>query len=190
MKSIRIVPLFLVATSLAAQNHSPEVFAQIGYLKVGSDEGTIGDGTSYGGGFVVPIHRRIVAELDTQTVHVESTYAPDGYYGTRRTMVLGNVLYRRDKGRVHWFVGSGVGGQFVDSTSRMGDFAEGYTPEPRWLEISPGVYQYEHQDKRPIYFAPKAGFVAYVRKNLGVRVDVAFASWHVGVRIGMAYTFR
>ena len=191
MKSYKIIPILLFAASLSAQSNSPEVFAQIGYQTERTDGGTIGFGPSYSGGFVVPIHRRLVAELDVWTFGEEKTRDPDRYSRERETVVLGNVLYRWGGERIQFFAGSGIGGYTTDSTSRDSGFPEDFVASHSgYREVSPGVYQIDHQGSGAIYLAPKFGFVAYFQRNLGVRVDMTAVQFHLGFRIGVAYTFR
>ena len=191
MKRYKIILTLLCAASLSAQSNSPEVFAQIGYQTERTDGGTIGFGPTYSGGFVVPIDGRFVAELDVWTFGEEKTREPDRYSRERETVVLGNVLYRWGSERMQFFAGSGIGGYTRDSTSRDSGFPEDFVPpHSGYQEVRPGVYQLDHQGRGAIYLAPKFGFVAYLQRNLGIRVDMTAVQFHLGFRIGVAYTFR
>lgn len=191
MKHYKIIPILLCAASLSAQSNSPEVFAQIGYQTERTDGGTIGFGPSYSGGFVVPIDGRFVAELDVWTFGEENTRNPDRYSRERQTVVLGNVLYRWGGERMQFFAGSGIGGQTTSNTSRNSGLPEDFfSPHSGYREISPGVYQIDHRRSGAVYLAPKFGFVAYFQRNLGVRADITAVYFHLGFRIGVAYTFR
>lgn len=186
----KIVPILLCAASLSAQPNSPEVFAQVGYQTERTDGGTIGFGPTYSGGLVVPIDGRFVAELDVWTFGEEKTRDPDRYSRMRETVVLGNVLYRWGSERMQFFAGSGIGGYATDSTSRISGFREDLVPHLGYREVSPGVYQFDHRGSGAIYLAPKFGFVACFQRNLGVRVDMTAVQFHLGFRVGVAYTFR
>jgi len=191
VRHYQITAIFLCTATLSAQSNGPEVFAQIGYQTERTDGGTIGFGPSYSGGFVVPIGGRFVTELDVWTFGEEKTPAPDRYYKERETVVLGNVLYRWGGERMQFFAGSGIGGYTTASTSRYSGSPEDIVPpHSGYREVSPGVYQFEHQSSGAVYLAPKFGLVKYLQRNLGIRVDITAVQFHLGFRIGLAYTFR
>ena len=182
--------LLLAPAPLSAQSDKPEVFVHAGMFRVGTDEGVIGNAASFGGGVSIPINRRLAAELDVQTGQVaEFMGSPDEFHRTRRTLVLGNLLYRWGSARGYVFAGAGAGAQLVDSTSRSGNFIPEYTPEG-WREIRPRVFEIDRSGARPVVFAPRAGFVVYPLQRLGLRADIYAASWHLGVRIGAVYRFN
>lgn len=184
------VAMLLAPSSLSAEQDGPSVFTQVGGLRLGSDEGTIGHTASFGGGIAVPIHRRLITELDVLTGEVEKWRSDDDLYRTRRTTVLGNLLYRWRIQRAQVFAGGGLGGQFVRST-----YIEKYEGGESWREIGeqeirPGVFEFKYRDARPVLFAPKAGFVVYPWGRLGVRAEVFMVSWHMGIRLGISYRLK
>lgn len=191
MKYWKIIPILLCAASLSARSNSPEVFAQIGYQTERTDGGSIGFGPTYSDGFVVPVDGSFVAEFDVWTFREEKKRDLDRYSRERETVVLGNVLYRWGGERLQFFAGSGIGGFTRESTSRDSGFPEDFVPRHSgYREASPGVYQLDYQGSGAIYLAPKFGFVGYLQRNLGVRADVTAVQFHLGFRIGVAYTFR
>ena len=183
--------LLLAAVPLAAQSNSPEVFASIGAFSINSDEGSIGRTVSYSSGVSVPFFRNWSAELDALTGKVTRDHpgGPDNFYRTRRTLGIASVVRRWCNRRVCLFAGSGVGIQRRDSVSRSDRFAADYTPQD-WQEIRHGVFELSSSRESPVYFAPKAGVTMYPLPRLGVRTEFSFASYHVNLRIGVAYRFH
>ena len=183
--------LLLAAVPLSAQSNSPEVFASIGAFSINSDEGSIGRTVSYSGGVSVPFFRNWSAELEVLTGKVTSDHpgGPDNFYRTRRTLGIASVVRRWCNRRACLFAGSGVGIQRRDSVSRSDNFAPDYTPQD-WQEIRPRVFETSFSREALVYFAPKAGVTMYPLPRLGVRTEFSFASYHVNLRIGVAYRFH
>ena len=184
------VAMLLGPGSVLAQQDSPSVFTQIGGLRLGADEGSIGTTVSFGGGIAVPIHRRLITELDVLTGQTENRRSEDDLYRTQRTMVLGNLLYRWRNQRVQVFAGGGLGGQFVRSTYLENYQVDEISLEVGEREIRPGVFEFKYRETRPVLFAPKGGFVVYPWGRLGIRAEVFMVSWHMGVRIGISYRLK
>ena len=175
---LRILPvvLLLCPASLSAQAASPSVFIQVGAMNLRGDKGSIGGTVSFGGGILVPIHRRWIAELDVQTAKFQRESSSIDSYRTSRTLALGNVLYFWGSERAQFFAGAGIGAQIEDD---------------EYTELHDDIVErFEFLELRPILFAPKGGFVLYPLRRLGVRTDFYAVSRHVGVRIGMSFRFR
>ena len=64
---LRTTVLLLLPVSLAAQTGGLEVFGGTGMVRVGTDDGVIGDVISVGGGVTVPVAGRWAAEADVVT---------------------------------------------------------------------------------------------------------------------------
>ena len=183
--------LLLAAVPLAAQSNSPAVFASIGAFGINSDEGSIGRTVSYSGGVSVPFFRNWSAELDVLTGKVtrEQPGGPDNFYRTRRSLGIASVVRRWCNHRACLFAGSGVGVQRRDSVTRSDRLDPEHTPQD-WQEIRPRVFEISSSRAAPVYFAPKAGVTLYPLPRLGVRMECSFASYHVNLRIGLAYRFH
>ena len=183
---LRAALLLLLPASLAAQAGGLEVFGGTGMVRVGTDDGVIGDAPSFGGGVTVPLTRRWLAEADVVTGKVHRLAgSPDNKFTTRRTMVVGTVLYRRCGPKACFFAGYGLGAQHVDSLSR---FAES-SPErrPRPIEVSPGMFELRFSEMRPVLFSPRGGFSFYPTPKAGVRIDGGMTSWNKWARIAVTY---
>jgi hypothetical protein len=183
-----VVLLPFLSVALRAQSVAPEVFVHVGTFGAGSDEGRIGRAASLGGGFDVPLSNRFAAELDIQTSEVTRFRlgSLDNFYRTRRTLVIPSLIYRRGGVRAYGFIGMGIGAEFTDSVTREDNFRPDFTPVG-WIEIKPRVFEIDRSDVRRILFAPRAGFVAFPVRRVGVRSDFYIANWHVGARIGIVY---
>jgi hypothetical protein len=161
---------------------SPEAFFHIGRFRVGSDEGSIGSGPSYGGTLTVPIWQRLAVEVDVQTSHVVRRVGQDGdLVETRRTLLIPSLLYRFGHEAVYGFVGAGTGVEFGRSASRFSGI------ESEQSRVEPKV-------------AFRVGAAGFPLSKLGLRGDVFMAmgpdgriippGWHVGIRFGIGYRFK
>ncbi len=166
-----------------------EAFVHVGRFRAGSDEGSIGNSTSYGGTLTVPLSGPIALDLDVQTSEVFRTMGrPSDTYRTRRTLVMPSVLYRLGHGHVYGYAGAGIGAEFDASTYRQ-DVRPGVVSFPAgWHEVSPGVFEL-HQSETVRRVSFRGGFAAFPMRRLGLRADVFVAGWHVGARIGVGYRF-
>lgn len=152
---------------------APEAFVHVGALHMGSDEGGIGTGVSFGSTVTVPLARRLAADLDFQTSQLSRTMGrPDDVYETRRTLLIPSLIYRFGEESVYGYVGGGVGAEFDRSTYTRAGLPSG---EGSSLE-------------RRISF--RGGVAAFPLRRFGVRADFYTASWHLGARIGIGYRFR
>ena len=178
--------LLLFPASLAAQAGGVEVFGGTGIIRVGTDDGVIGDAVSVGGGVTVPLTGRWVAEVEAMTGRVQrSAGRPNDTFTTRRTMVVGSVLYRRCGSRACFFVGYGLGGQFVDSLSRLTESSSELRPRP--IEVSPGMFELRFSEMRPVLFSPRGGFSFYPTSKAGARIDGGMTSWNSWIRLAVTY---
>ena len=183
---LRATLLLLFPASLAAQAGGVEVFGGTGMIRVGTDDGVIGNAVNVGGGVTVPLTGRWVAEVEAMTGRVQrSAGRPNDTFTTRRTMVVGSVLYRRCGSRACFFVGYGLGGQFVDSLSRFTESSPEVRPRP--IEVSPGMFELRSSDMRPVLFSPRGGFWFYPASKAGVRIDGGMTSWNNWIRLAVAY---
>ena len=183
---LRATVVLLLPVSLPAQTGGLEVFGGAGMVRVGTDDGVIGDARSVGGGVTVPLARRWVAEGDLATGRVRRTAgSPDDIFTTRRTMVVGSVLYRRCGPKACFFVGYGLGAQFVNSLNQFTDSSPDLRPQP--IEVSPGMFELRHSDIRPVLFSPRGGFSFYPTRRAGVRIDVGMTSWNNWIRLAATY---
>ena len=135
-------------------------------IRVGTDDGVIGDAVSVGGGVTVPVTGRWVAEVEAMAGRVQrSAGRPDDTFTTSPTMVVRSVLYRRCGSRACFFVGNGLGGQFVDSLSRC----TASSPElgPRPIEVSPGMFELRFSEMRAELFSPRGGFSFHPTSKAG-----------------------
>ena len=171
-----VVLLVLLPVLLGAQ----DLFGGIAAVSIGTDDGTIGSGLGFGGGLSIPLAGRWTAEADAMTVEVGADHnAPGRIYTTRRTMVVGSVLYRWCGSRACVFAGSGLGSQFVSSLSRIADSTVEVDPsEERELRRS-GV--------RRVLFAPRLGASFFHSSNVGVRVDAGLTSYNSWIRLAATY---
>ena len=196
--------LFVATISADAQDRArpieeiraPEVFIHIGRFRARSDEGTIGDGPSYGGTVTIPISRRFVADLDYQTSHATRTtryYSVLFTYQTRRRLWVTSLLYRFGRERVSGFIGGGIGDEWEDSTYRN-DFRSqstpGYAHPPAGSPKIPSGVVETHTSGRESLTSFRSGVVAFPTRNLGLRGELYTAGWHLGARIGVAYRFN
>ena len=119
---LRATVVLLLPVSLPAQTGGLEVFGGAGMVRVSTDDGLIGDARSVGGSVTVPLTSRWVAEGDLARGKVRRTAgSPDNIFATRRTMVVGCVLYRQCGPKACFFVGYDLGAQFVDSLNQFTD---------------------------------------------------------------------
>jgi hypothetical protein len=167
MHGLRVALVFsatLLGFPSTAWTQAPrQIFGTVGHFRGGYSEGSIGNGASVGVGLTVPIAPRLIGELDVQTARVARVYRfrpGDNVYRTRRTLVIGSLLYRWPTPRGYAFAGAGVGDEVVDFSER-----------------------------RLINFAPRAGLVVFPASRLGIRIDAYAASWHLGLRIGATIPF-
>ena len=172
--------------TLTAQPKSPEIFSTIGTLQLGTDDGTLGRAVSYGGGFTVPVTDRMYLGFDFETAQIREIHSNDNFYIRRSTLVIPNICFRWGNEKAYGYVGAGIGGEYVDSRSR-GDHFDPETSLPGHRTIRPGVLEFGFSEWRRILFAPKVGFVAFPVDRIGVKVDFGFASWHMGLRVGVVY---
>jgi hypothetical protein len=167
-----------------------EAFAHIGRFRAGSDEGSIGSGSSYGGTVTVPLPGRVALDLDVQTSEVFKTMGrPSDTYRTRRTLVIPSVLYRFGPERVYGYIGAGIGAEFDASTYRQDLGSSVVSLSAGWQEVSPGVFELRQSETgRMVSF--RGGFAAFPTRRIGLRGDVLVAGWHLGARIGVGYRFK
>jgi hypothetical protein len=167
--------------------NAPEVFATVGYWRLGSDEGAIGHGPSYGGGLTVPVWRSLALAVDVQTGAVVKPAAAwhPWEYRTRRTLIVPSLVYRVGTRRGYGFVGGGVGVELERSRTRHA----GRPPSGQgWREVAPGVFDL-HQSDAGRRLSAAAGFAGFPTPGIGVRAEVFIASWHLGTRLSVAYRF-
>ncbi len=175
MKPIRIAGLLLLALPLWCQPKAVEVFGQIGYGKAQGDDGSFGAGVVYGGAVTLPLSPRWAVDLDVQHTRTTNDVLFRYTFGTRRTLVIPAILYRRGSDRVYWFAGGGFGGRI----DRMYDRSPGQ-PERRVPENGTAI---------PM----RTGVVGGLTKHLLVRADLYVVVVHVapdaGVKLGIGYRF-
>jgi hypothetical protein len=179
--------VILLPLQLWAQTSTPEVFGHVGLFRAGSDEGSIGKATSFGGAITVPVFRRLAVNVDVQTSKVARIRTSDRFYRTRRTLILPGLLYRWGRDSAYGFVGGGIGAEIDDSVTREDNFIPDYTPVG-WREIRPRVFEIARSRVERLGFA-QVGFAAFPTRRLGMRVDFYVAEWHLGTRIGIGYRF-
>jgi hypothetical protein len=175
MKALRIAGLLFLALPLWCQPKAVEVFGQIGYGNAQGDDGSLGAGVVYGGTVTLPLSSRWAVDLDIQHTRTTSDVLARYTFGTRRTLVIPAILYRRGSDRVYWFAGGGFGGRI----DHMYDRSPGQ-PERRVSENGTAI---------PV----RTGVVGGVTKHLLVRADLYFVVAHVapdaGVKLGIGYRF-
>ncbi len=170
---------------------APEVFGHIGVFGVGSDEGRIGTGASYGGLVTVPLKKRVAFEVDVQTGSVERTntfLTEEDSYQTRRTLVIPSLLYRFGDEELYYFVGGGVGAEFWTETYRR----QGLPPPdraPPGVQFTPGALGLNQYSGVKSKISFRVGFARFFTRRLGLRGDAFIAGWHLGARIGIGYRF-
>ena len=166
-----------------------EAFAHVGRFRAGSDEGSISNGSSYGGTVTVPLAGRVALDLDVQTSEVFRTMGrPSDTSRTRRTLVIPSVLYRFGRERVYGYVGAGIGAEFDASRYRQDVGSGVVSPQAGWQEVSHGVFELRQSETgRTVSF--RGGFASFPTRRLGLRGDVLIAGWHLGARIGVGYRF-
>ncbi len=147
---------------------APEAFVHVGRFRAGGDEGTIGNGASYGSTLTVPLAGRVALDLDVQTSQLfRSRGRPNDFYRTRRTLVIPSVLYRFGREGLYGYVGGGIGTEFDGSTYRQDVRPRVVSPERNendlpfgWQEVSPGVFELnQFWDERKVSF--RGGFAAF-----------------------------
>ena len=177
MNGIRVaVLLVLLPVALGAQ----DLFGGIAAVSISTDDGTIGSGRGFGGGLSIPLAGRWAAEADVMTAEVGADHnRPGRIYTTRRTMVVGSVLYRWCGPLACFFAGSGLGSQFVSSLSRIAAST---------VEVEPfDERELRRSDVRRVLFAPRVGASFYHSSNVGVRVDAGMTSYNSWIRLAATY---
>lgn len=178
--------LLLCSAAVWAQRGPVEVFGHVGLFRAGSDEGKLGSAAGLGGAITVPLTRRLAIDFDIETARVTSRRSEDDFWTSRRTLLAPSLLYRWGGGNSYVFVGGGVGGEHESSLTRV-DVADWFPPPP-WRQIRPGVFEADHREFSKLYHG-RAGFVVSPAPGIPIRVEVYFANWHLGLRIGAGYRF-
>jgi hypothetical protein len=129
--------LFAVAVPAWTQPKAVELFGHVGVFRGGSDEGSLGRAAGYAGALTVPLARRIALDFDVQSARLTRTWAPSGFWQSRRTLLSPSLLYRKGAEVAYFFVGGGVGGEIATSVSQEGNLVEGYTLPPRGARLAP-----------------------------------------------------
>ena len=181
--------LFAVAAPAWTQPKAVDLFGHVGVFRGGSDEGSLGRAASYGGALTVPLPGGGAIDFDVQSARLTRTWAPSGFWQSRRTLLSPSLLYRKGAEAAYFFAGGGVGGEIATGVSREGNLVEGYTLPPPWREISPGLFEATFRDfRRTIHV--RVGLVGAATRRLPVRVEFFIANWHLGFRIGLGYRFK
>lgn len=172
----------LYVLTLSAQPRRPEIFGQIGRIRVGGDEGSLGSGTSFGGAVMIPITARWAADIDLQTVRTKSEVSTGEGFSQRTTLLAPAIVRRFGTTRFYGFAGGGIGGQFEQTESRF------FAGNPSDLRLVTQSYS----DSGAVLLG-KLGFVAAVSERLLIRADLAlnfrYVLPSVGARIGVGYRF-
>lgn len=177
--------LFLFAASLLlAQPRAPEVFGQIGRVRVGGDEGSLGSGTTYGGAAMLPLTARWAVDVDVQTSRVGWEQSTGERFARRTTHISPAIVHRWGTARFYGFAGGGLGAEVASTRSRF--FASEQPGAPARLIDQSG------SESGPALLG-KLGFVAGITERLLVRADLSlnfrYVLPSVGARIGIGYRF-
>lgn len=133
---ILLVFLFVLSIEVT-QGQVPEggeIFGTIGYGRLGDDEGTLGDGLSFGGGIGYPIFSRVGVELAVDAMNYSRGFGTGARFEGETLTLFGNVLYHFPGGNVRPYVLGGAG--LLHSTRRSEFRFEG------------GVERFEFTDDR------------------------------------------
>jgi hypothetical protein len=107
-----LTPLFFVlASGRAAGQDAPmrvEAFGGAGVCRMGGDEGSLGRGPCFVGGFGFRFAARVSVEMDVMRARHERTIAGGPLEGTA-TGAFGDVVYHFAEGRTQVFVMGGAG---------------------------------------------------------------------------------
>lgn len=129
MRFYLLMPLFFLLASerVAAQDprHRVEVFAGVGASRVGGDEGSLGNGPCFVGGFGVRFAARASVEVDLLRAQHNRNIAGGPLEGAA-TGVFGDVVYHFAEGRTQVFVMGSAGllsSRTTHSYSPSGDTA-------------------------------------------------------------------
>lgn len=174
----------LLGAAAFAQPRGVDVFANIGYIHLMEDEGTLGNAATYGGSAIFGFSRRFAADFDVMTAHHSRPY-PEGSFRVRRTIVAPALLARWGGERAYGFAGGGAGAQ-IDAVESFFQSYSGMPPLPT------GIVHTERTDTG-LALNVKSGFVAAIAKRLVVRGDVVvvwrYVAPSIAVRGGVGYRF-
>ena len=181
--------LFLLPMALPAQT---EIFGSIGVMCHGNSDlcGASQNAISFGGGLTRPLIGGFVVEADVQTSYFAREDRSDSFWRNRKTILLGNVLYRWGGARRYVFAGTGLGVEHVHTLWREDGFAEDYMLGPTeryWTKVRDGVFGGDHRYNEFVWFAPRGGFTVYPTKRFGVRVEFYMARYNSGLRSSVVY---
>ena len=164
---------------------APELFATLGYWRLGSDEGAIGHGPSLGGGVMLPLWRALALAVDVRSGEIVKPFAPwhPSEYRTRRTLIVPSVVSRFGTRRAYGYAGAGVGAELERSRTMW----TGRPPSGQaWREVAPSVFELIQSDTGRT-LSGTAGFAAFPTRRVGVRAEIFIASWHLGTALSIAY---
>jgi hypothetical protein len=180
---IRFTVFLLLAGSALAQPRRPEIFLNIGVMRAGGDEGSLGSGAAYGGAVMLPFTRRLAVDLDVQVSKVVNDIGGNRHE-LRRWLIMPSLVYRFGTEKVYGFTGGGVGAAF-DRLSHTEAF-----PIPR--PVGPDLFAFESKDTDRTLHA-LGGVVVNPLPHLVVRFDLYVAFQFVlpnaGVKAGVGYRF-
>jgi hypothetical protein len=171
------------APNLRAQPKSVEMFGQIGKVRLGGDEGSVGGATSYGGALMLPFAHRWAVDVDAFHARRSIEHSPGMPFSVRRTLVIPGIVRRWGTEKVYGFAGGGLGLQHDRSESVFMSCSLPDVCQPVWAQY--------RDTGRALH--GKLGVVGAVTPRLLIRGDVFMAFRYVlpniGVRIGIGYRF-
>lgn len=181
---MRLAVILLASIPALAQPVRPEIYGQVGVLRLAGDEGSLGSGVAYGGAVVLPFHRRWALDIDVITARAtEDRPAPD-LFTERRTLVLPSVIARWGNERIYGYAGGGAGLQSESSRVRGRIFTS---------PTDPGSVFERESTVHGVTLHGKTGFVYSPAPHLVLRADLTLA-WRyvlpsVGFKLGLGYRF-
>ena len=185
MKLAFVVLAAAFVAAAAEPPRSTEVFAQIGSMRLGGDEGSAGTAVAFGGAVTAPLTSRWALDAALATARPDAYDQPPGYFSVRRLLVSPALVRRFGNQRVLGFAGVGLGLQ-SDNTHSRHSFYAGDPPQMT------GITEVRTTQTGWTLLA-RVGVVGNPWSDLLVRADVEL-SWryvlpNVVGRIGVGWRF-
>lgn len=184
MKEAVILAALFAPLSLLAQPMDVEIFGHVGVVRASEDEGSLGNGLSYGGALTIPFSRRFAIDLDVQSARPERDFGSGAQFRSTQTLVSPGIVYRRGSERLYFFAGGGAGVEHTTWKRSFPMYDAGGTP---------AGYDVATTESTGFVLNGKAGFVGAVTGRLLIRGDLLlgarYVAPHVGARIGIGFRF-